>query len=166
MPLANSRLGVPMWERDSFSRQTAQETLQHVLKLLIISMPSKSSRLSCPFRLAWPSQFSVFGRFLRERDKISMSCKGLNQGTEYAYQIRGLLDAEGKKLGGALWFQKSVAYLPEPARNQAYPKRNQSGFSKATWLPLQLCLGKIPSCGGLGGISVCFAAVRDYFHWA
>lgn len=38
-------------------------------------------------------------------------------------------NAEGKKSGAALWFQKSVTSLPEPARNQAYPKRNRTVVS-------------------------------------
>lgn len=74
-----------LWERKSLSSLSDEETLQRVLRLLIISVPSKSSRLSCASRLAWPRQFSDFGR--REREKVSMNHKrALNQGAKYEYQ--------------------------------------------------------------------------------
>lgn len=38
-------------------------------------------------------------------------------------------DAERRDLGAALWFQQSVTYLPEPARNWVYPKGNQMMLS-------------------------------------
>lgn len=114
------------WERKSFSRQTNQETLHSVLTLWIISVPSKSSWPPCSFRLPCPSQF--FDSFLRERCKVSMSCKRLNQGAKCECQRRGL-NAKGKKPGAALWFQISMTYALEPANNWAYPKRNQAMLS-------------------------------------